>query len=56
MDGDQNQTQVSLEDFLSLDMKGKVITAMAIPTYTDQSVFIKTYRVAQRLQVKNIQL
>ena len=51
MDGDGNQTQISLEDFMNTDMKGKVITAAALPTYSTDDVYIRTFRVAQRLQV-----
>ncbi|KAK7469495.1 hypothetical protein BaRGS_00036474 [Batillaria attramentaria] len=52
VDGDQNQTQVSLADFLKLDMKGKVIRACLLPTYSGQdNVHIQTYRVSQRLQL-----
>ena len=51
VDGDGNQSQVSLQDFMNTDMKGKVITAAALPTYSTDDVYIRTFRVAQRLQV-----
>lgn len=50
-DGDGSQSQSSLEDFLSLDMKGKVIEAVFLPTYSDNKNSIRIYRVSQRLQV-----
>ncbi|KAK7099380.1 uncharacterized protein [Littorina saxatilis] len=53
VDGDTTESQVSLEDFLTLDMKGKVIIAAALPTYNTDDVFIKTFRVAPRLQLSH---
>ncbi|XP_076451139.1 uncharacterized protein LOC143287015 isoform X2 [Babylonia areolata] len=50
-DGDGNQQQVTLTDFMAMDMKGKVITAAALPTYSSGDVYIRSFRVAQRLQL-----
>ncbi|GFO29439.1 xanthine dehydrogenase [Plakobranchus ocellatus] len=42
--------KASLTDFLKMDMKGKVITAVELPRYSSQDIYIRTYKRALRLQ------
>ncbi|XP_005106600.1 xanthine dehydrogenase 1 isoform X2 [Aplysia californica] len=49
-DGDGTRSEVSLPDFLSLDMKGKVIAAMALPTFQSKNMVFQTFRTSLRLQ------
>ncbi|GFS24784.1 indole-3-acetaldehyde oxidase, partial [Elysia marginata] len=50
LDGDQNRIEVTMPDFLKLDMKGKLMAAMALPTYDTRDIFIRTYKRGLRLQ------
>lgn len=52
-DGDGLSRQYSLVDFLSLDLKGKVIVSMSLPKYSTTDIIIKTYKTSHRLQVTN---
>ncbi|XP_067656034.1 uncharacterized protein [Haliotis asinina] len=48
--GDGTETSHSLMDFLNLDMKGKVILSVTLPTFPSGDVFVKTYKVTPRHQ------
>ncbi|KAK3730646.1 hypothetical protein RRG08_060314 [Elysia crispata] len=50
LDGNGNRSEVTMTDFLKLDMKGKVIVAMALPTYDTKDIYIRTYKRGLRLQ------
>ncbi|XP_067656037.1 uncharacterized protein [Haliotis asinina] len=47
---DGSETPCSLMDFLKLDMKGKVIVSVTLPTFPSGDVYVKTYKVTQRHQ------
>ncbi|CAL1541535.1 unnamed protein product [Lymnaea stagnalis] len=49
-DGDGTQNQYSVQDFLGIDLKGKVITAAILPKFTSTGVRVQTYKPSQRLQ------
>lgn len=51
MDGDGVSKQYSLVDFLSLDLKGKVIVSMRLPKYSTSDIFIWSYKTSHRFQV-----
>lgn len=52
-DSDGSNQHVSLPDFLKLDMKGKFIFAMAMPTFSSSNLYIRSYKTALRLQVNS---
>ncbi|XP_048242204.1 xanthine dehydrogenase-like isoform X1 [Haliotis rufescens] len=47
---DGTERAYSLMDFLSLDMKGKVILSVILPTFPSGDVYVKTFKVSQRQQ------
>ncbi|XP_067654508.1 uncharacterized protein [Haliotis asinina] len=47
---DGSEKSYSLMEFLTLDMKGKVILSVLLPTFPSGDVFVKTFKVSQRLQ------
>ena len=48
----QSDTELSLVDFLSADMKNKVITMAALPTYQPaDNMYIRTFKITPRIQV-----
>ncbi|XP_055901172.1 uncharacterized protein LOC106056807 [Biomphalaria glabrata] len=49
-DSNGTQAQYSLVDFLSLDLKGKVITSVNLPKFTSTGVRVQTYKPSHRLQ------
>jgi hypothetical protein len=51
VDGSGSETQMDVEAFIGTDMRGKLISAASLPTFTTNDVYIRTFRVAQRLQV-----
>ncbi|BFZ04907.1 hypothetical protein BsWGS_07946 [Bradybaena similaris] len=51
VDGDGKSKQYLLTDFLSLDLKGKVIVSMRLPKYTTSDVAIRTFKTSHRLQL-----
>ena len=50
-DGDGTRSVVTIPEFLQMDMKGKVIAELILPTYNTQDIFIRTYKISLRLQV-----
>lgn len=54
VDGNGVKTTCSCVDFLSVDMKGKVIVSASLPTYTQKSVQVRTYKTSDRLQVGEV--
>ncbi|BFZ04909.1 hypothetical protein BsWGS_07948 [Bradybaena similaris] len=50
-DGDGVSKQYSLLDFLSVDLKGKVIVSMTLPKYSTSDVIIRTEKTSHRLQL-----
>lgn len=42
----------SLLDFLSLNMKGKVIVSMQLPKYSTEDITIRTFKTSPRMQVR----
>ncbi|BFZ04912.1 hypothetical protein BsWGS_07950 [Bradybaena similaris] len=51
VDGSGTSQQYSLLDFLSVNMKGKVIVSMTLPKYSTSDVIIRTFRTSHRLQL-----
>ncbi|XP_071116536.1 uncharacterized protein [Haliotis cracherodii] len=47
---DGSEKSVSLIEFLNLDMKGKVILSVMLPTFPSGNVHVKTFKVAPRHQ------
>ncbi|XP_046360646.2 indole-3-acetaldehyde oxidase-like [Haliotis rufescens] len=47
---DGTEKSYSLIDFLNLDMKGKVILSVTLPTFPSGDVYVKTFRVTPRHQ------
>ena len=51
-DGQFGLEEVSLSDFLSMNMTGRVIMSAKLPRYTDEPRAIQTQRTSHRLQVR----
>ncbi|XP_071104762.1 uncharacterized protein [Haliotis cracherodii] len=47
---DGSETSYSLMDFLNLDMKGKVILSVMLPTFPSGDVYVKTFKITPRHQ------
>ncbi|XP_046360648.2 indole-3-acetaldehyde oxidase-like isoform X2 [Haliotis rufescens] len=47
---DGTETSYSLIDFLNLDMKGKVILSVTLPTFPSGDVYVKTFKITPRHQ------
>uniref|UniRef100_A0A2C9KXF5 Aldehyde oxidase/xanthine dehydrogenase a/b hammerhead domain-containing protein n=1 Tax=Biomphalaria glabrata TaxID=6526 RepID=A0A2C9KXF5_BIOGL len=54
-DSNGTQAQYSLVDFLSLDLKGKVITSVTLPKFTFTGVRAQTYKPSHCLQTHAVQ-
>ncbi|XP_070198779.1 xanthine dehydrogenase/oxidase-like [Littorina saxatilis] len=53
VDGEGKESSVNLTDFLTTDLKGKVVVSAILPTFSTDDVYIRTFRVAQRLQLSH---